>query len=109
MQWFERHGSAETQAPSGAVINWRWHIQGCFCFLHYYQPVTNQLCYDRDPDIRQTSCPKCTRTSFYLNNLDLLPPTHKFSFRHLKQVIQEFHRKYVLVPTDKASNNVVVV
>ena len=30
-------------------------------------------------------------------------------FRHLKQGIQEFHRKYVLVPADKAANNVVVV
>ena len=49
------------------------------------------------------------RISFYLNNLDLLPPKPKFSFRHLKQSIQEFHRKYVLVPADKAANNVVVV
>ena len=38
------------------------------------------------------------RISFYLNNLDLLPPKPKFSFRHLKQGNQEFHRKYVLVP-----------
>ena len=50
------------------------------------------------------------RISFYLNNLDLLPPKPKFSFfRLLKQGIQEFHRKYVLVPADKAANNVVVV
>ena len=28
---------------------------------------------------------------------------------NLKQGIQEFHRKYVLVPADKAANNVVVV
>ena len=27
----------------------------------------------------------------------------------MKQDIQEFYRKYVLVPTDKAANNVVVV
>ena len=47
--------------------------------------------------------------SFYLNNLDLLPPKPIFCFRHLKQGIQEFHRKYVLVPADKAANNVVVV
>ena len=40
--------------------------------------------------------------------LDLLPPKPKFSFRQLKQCIQEFHRKYVLVPADKAANNVVV-
>ena len=49
------------------------------------------------------------RISFYSNNLDLLPPKPKFSFRHLKQGIQECHRKYVLVPADKADNNVVVV
>ena len=33
----------------------------------------------------------------------------KSTFRHLKQGIQDFHRKYVLVPADKAENNVVVV
>ena len=33
----------------------------------------------------------------------------KTGFRHLKQGIQDFHRKYVLVPADKAANNVVVV
>ena len=49
------------------------------------------------------------RIAFYSNNLDLLPLKPKFTFRHLKQVIQEFHRKYVLVPADKAANNVVVV
>ena len=43
------------------------------------------------------------RISFYCNNLDLLPP------RHLKKGIQEFHRRFVLVPAVKAANNVVVV
>ena len=42
-------------------------------------------------------------------SLNLLPPKPKSSFRHLKQGIQECHRKYVLVPADKAANNVVVV
>ena len=46
---------------------------------------------------------------FYSNNLDLLPPKPKLSFRYLKQGIQEFHRKYVLAQADKAANNVVVV
>ena len=45
---------------------------------------------------------------FYCNNLDLLPPKTKLSFQYLKQGIQEFHRKYVLAPADKAANNVVV-
>ena len=49
------------------------------------------------------------RMLFYSNNLDLLPPKPKLSFRYLKQSIQEFHRKYVLAPADKAANNVVVV
>ena len=46
---------------------------------------------------------------FYSQNTNLLPPKPKFSFRHLKQGIQEFRRKYVLVPADKAANNVVVL
>ena len=49
------------------------------------------------------------RISFYCNNLDLLPPKPKFTFRHLKKGIQEFHRKFALAPADKAANNVVVV
>ena len=48
---------------------------------------------------------KCIK--FYSHNTNLLPPKPKSSFRHLKQGIQEFHRKYVLVP--KAANVVVVV
>ena len=49
------------------------------------------------------------RIKFYSQNTNLLPPKPKSSFRHLKQGIQEFHRKHVLVPADKAANNVVVV
>ena len=49
------------------------------------------------------------RNKFYSQNTNLLPPKPKSSFRHLKQSIQEFHRKYVLVSADKAANNVVVV
>ena len=39
---------------------------------------------------------------FYSQNTNLLPPKPKSTFRHLKQGIQDFHRKYVLVPADKA-------
>ena len=46
---------------------------------------------------------------FYSNNLDILPPKLKLSFRYLKQGIQEFHRKFILAPADRAANNVVVV
>ena len=49
------------------------------------------------------------RVLFNSNNLDLLPPKPKLSFRYLKLGIQDFHRKYVLAPADKAANNVVVV
>ena len=49
------------------------------------------------------------RISLYCNNLGLLPPKPKFTFRHLKKGIQEFHRKFVLAPADKTANNVVVV
>ena len=49
------------------------------------------------------------RIKFYSQNTNLLPPKPKYSFRNLKQGIQEFHRKYVLVPADKGANNVVVV
>ena len=42
-------------------------------------------------------------------NTHLLPPKPKSSFRHLKRGIQDFHMNYVLVPADKAANNVVVV
>ena len=50
-----------------------------------------------------------TRISFYSRNTHFLPPKPKSSFRHLKRGIQDFHMNYVLVPADKAANNVVVV
>ena len=49
------------------------------------------------------------RIKCYSQNTNLLPPKPKSTFRHLKQGIQDFHKKYVLVPADKAANNVVVV
>ena len=39
----------------------------------------------------------------------LLPPKPKSTFRHLKQGIQDFHGKNVLVPADKTANKIVVV
>ena len=39
----------------------------------------------------------------------MLPRKPKISYRYLKSGIEEFHRKYVLVPADKAANNVVAV
>ena len=39
----------------------------------------------------------------------MLPRKPKISYRYLKSGIEEFHSKFVLVPADKAANNVVVV
>ena len=33
----------------------------------------------------------------------------KFTFRNLKKGVQDFHRKFVLAPADKAANSIVVV
>ena len=49
------------------------------------------------------------RIKFYSQNTYLLFPKPRSTYRHLKQGIQDFHRKYALVPADKAANNVVVV
>ena len=49
------------------------------------------------------------RIAFYCNNLDILPPKPKFTFINLKKGVQEFQRRFVLAPPDKAANNVVVV
>ena len=48
------------------------------------------------------------RISFYCINLDLLRPRSKFTFIHLKKGIKELNRRFVLVPADKAANDVVV-
>ena len=50
-----------------------------------------------------------TCISFYSHNTHLLSPKPKSSFPHLKRGIQDFHMNYVLVPADKAANEVVVV
>ena len=49
------------------------------------------------------------RIKFYSHNTNLQPSKPNSSFRHMKQGIQEFLRKYVLVPADKATKNIVVV
>ena len=50
------------------------------------------------------------RIKFYSQNNNLLPPKPKYiTFLQLKQGIQEFRRKYVLVPADKVANSIVVV
>ena len=49
------------------------------------------------------------RISFYFHNTNMLPRKPKISYLYLKSGIEEFHGKFVLVPADKAPNNVVVV
>ena len=41
----------------------------------------------------------------YTKRHDILTPKPQVSFQHLKNGRQEFHGKYVLVKTDKATNN----
>ena len=48
------------------------------------------------------------RIKFHSQNTNLLPPKPKSTFRHLKQGIQDFHRKYVLVPAYKAANKIYI-
>jgi hypothetical protein len=49
------------------------------------------------------------RISFYQSNNHLLPHKPKLTYRHLKNGIQDFHSKFVFVPADKASNNVIII
>ena len=44
----------------------------------------------------------------FINKILILPPKPNSTFRHLKQGIQEFHKKYELVLSDKAANFVVI-
>ena len=49
------------------------------------------------------------RISFNSQNTNMLPRKPKISCRYLKSDIEEFYRKFVLVPADKAANNVFFV
>ena len=49
------------------------------------------------------------RISFYSQNTTMLPRKPKISYRYLKSSIEQFHRKYVLLPEEMAANNVIVV
>ena len=49
------------------------------------------------------------RISSYSHNTNMLLRKPKISYRYLKLGIEEFHSKFVLVPADKATNNIVVI
>ena len=49
------------------------------------------------------------RISFYSQNTNMLPYKPQIIYRYLKSGIEECLRQYILVPADKAANNVVVV
>ena len=49
------------------------------------------------------------RVDFYKTNPSMLPRKPNYNINHLKKGIQEFHSKFVLVPADKASNNIIIV
>jgi hypothetical protein len=42
-------------------------------------------------------------------NEHLLPPKPRLTLRYLKKDILDFHSKFVLVPADKAANNIIIV
>ena len=49
------------------------------------------------------------RISFYKSNTHLLPRKPTFSYRHLRKQLKDFHSNFVLVPADKASNNIIII
>ena len=49
------------------------------------------------------------RISFYSHNTNMIPRKPKIIYRYLISGIEKFHSKFVLVPADKAANNVIVV
>lgn len=46
---------------------------------------------------------------FYRKNPGLLPIQSRYSVNNLKFDIKDIHREFILVPANKASNNVVVI
>jgi hypothetical protein len=49
------------------------------------------------------------RVNFYNKHPSLLPRKSKHNLRHIKKGLQALHSKYVLVPADKASNNIIII
>ena len=89
-------------------------ISCCEEFTGALQEFCNRWCKREHVESNSLNCWQFffliidSRISFYCNNLDL-PPKPKFKFSNLKKSIHEFHRKFVLVPSDKNANNIVVV
>ena len=46
---------------------------------------------------------------FYILNSHLLPSKPKVTAKYLKDKLNDIHNKFVLVPADKASNNVIII
>ena len=49
------------------------------------------------------------RIKFYQSNSNLVPSNSNFSISDLKKALIPFHDKYVFVPADKASNNIIII
>ena len=97
----EHSPNAHPQPSSGLPVGLAQHS--------HPQPSSGARCLIFGRTLRLLSQIIDKGIEFFSQNTNLLPPKPKSSFRHLKQDIQEFHRKYVLVPADKATNNVIVV
>ena len=49
------------------------------------------------------------RINFYRNNPEHLPKSPIITAYKIKHIIKKFHSQYVLVPADKAANNIIIV
>jgi hypothetical protein len=49
------------------------------------------------------------RVNYYKSHPSLLPRKSKHNLRLIKRGIQKLHSKFVLVPADKASNNIIFI
>ena len=49
------------------------------------------------------------RIDFYRNNPEHLPKRPVMTANKIKHIIRKFHSRYVLVPADKAANNIIIV
>ena len=49
------------------------------------------------------------RIRFYISNPKLLPPKPTYKLSELRNDLKDLHMKYIFVPADKASNNIIII
>lgn len=50
-----------------------------------------------------------SKIQFYLSNPSLLPSNNGCQYKGIRSSLNKLHERYVLVPADKASNNIIIV